>query len=522
MGWAFREFIHKIGADLNPNPPCSVGMDVAFIFDYTGSMGGVIDTAKASAAAIVTAIDTEVGAGNYRLGLITADEVSNGGTVTYATSTTYTSLPAPQRYFNSGTGVDQYITALTMFSANNEGSFQAQLNALNEPLPLMPLGSGVGGPEPTDVALDLVINSDLLGQLRLNVAKYILIFTDNLPGGTDDTSDGTDQAAIDALEAQCIAKGIKVFVIGAGAAFPIWQGLATNTGGFFNTSFDSEVIITAIVAACGDLIPPVADAGPDQLLASPATNTTLDGSGSTAEGAITDYLWEKISGGAATITSPTAAITTVTGMTDGEYVFRLTITDDQALQDTDFMGIDINIAPVADAGVAQSIDLPTSSVTLDGTGSTDSDGTVDGYLWTYVSGPVGYTITTPTASTTTVTGLVEGDYVFQLEVTDNDGATDTDTVAITVVDPDTFYTGVVEVDNCLDTSGTNTLVDFDTTEVGGAFVLDGTATPFNGGGNSFLLTAGGVNQFYDPILLPISSFILVIDASGIVQSKTPC
>jgi hypothetical protein len=498
-------------------------MDVAFILDYTGSMGGVIETVKASLSDIVTAIGTEVGAGNYRLGLVTVDEVINGGTVNYATSPTYTSLPAPQRYFNTGTGVDQYITAMSVFSNNNEGSVQAQLNALNEPLPLMPLGTGIGGPEPTDIALDIIINNDFLGQLRLNVAKYILIFTDNLPGGTDDTNDGTDQVVIDALEAQCVAKGIKVFVIGVGANSPIWQGLATGTGGTFNSAFDSEVIITAIVAACGDLIPPVANAGTDQILASPATSTTLDGSASSAEGVITDYLWEKISGGAATITSPTSAITTVTGMTDGEYVFRLTVTDDQALQDTDFMGIDINIAPVANAGTDETIELPTSQVTLDGTLSTDADGTIDVYAWTKTAGPAGDTIVTPAGDTTLVTGLVEGTYTFQLTVTDNDGATNTDTVDI-VVDPNPteVFNGVVEVTDCLDTTGTNTLVDFDTVEVGGAFVLKGTATPFNGGGNSFLLTAGGLNQFYDPINLVISNYILVIDAGGIVTSKTPC
>ena len=49
-------------------------MDVAFIVDYTGSMGGEIDAIKTGIASIINTIDTASGANNYRLGLVTADE----------------------------------------------------------------------------------------------------------------------------------------------------------------------------------------------------------------------------------------------------------------------------------------------------------------------------------------------------------------------------------------------------------------------------------------------------------------
>lgn len=83
-------------------------------------------------------------------------------------------------------------------------------------------------------------------------------------------------------------------------------------------------------------------------------------------------------------------------------------------------------APVANAGTNQTITLPTNSVTLDGTGST---GTYSSEAWTQVSGPNSASFGTPTAITTTATGLIAGVYVFQLSL--NSGAS-TSTTQVTV------------------------------------------------------------------------------------------
>ncbi len=91
---------------------------------------------------------------------------------------------------------------------------------------------------------------------------------------------------------------------------------------------------------------------------------------------------------------------------------------------------DLNNAPLADAGPDQVITLPTNSVTLDGSNSSDSDGTIASFVWTFVSGPSN--VDPSDTETSSASGLVAGTYVFQLEITDNDGATDTDTVSITV------------------------------------------------------------------------------------------
>jgi hypothetical protein len=92
----------------------------------------------------------------------------------------------------------------------------------------------------------------------------------------------------------------------------------------------------------------------------------------------------------------------------------------------------LNIVPTADAGTPKAITLPTNSVTLTGTGA-DTDGTIVAYLWSQVSGPVATIIVNPGSLSTVINGFAQGNYVFQLMVTDNDGATGVDTVSITVI-----------------------------------------------------------------------------------------
>lgn len=81
------------------------------------------------------------------------------------------------------------------------------------------------------------------------------------------------------------------------------------------------------------------------------------------------------------------------------------------------------------------------NITLDGSGSTDPDGTIETYEWTIVSGPgtiVEDDTATPTATyqaPSDVTG--DQNVTVELTVTDDDGNTDTETFDITVVDTDT-------------------------------------------------------------------------------------
>ncbi len=90
-----------------------------------------------------------------------------------------------------------------------------------------------------------------------------------------------------------------------------------------------------------------------------------------------------------------------------------------------------NQPPTANAGTDQTINLPTSSVNLSGSG-TDPNGTISSYAWTKISGPSGGAITNSTSAATAVTALIQGVYQFQLKVTDNNGASGLDTVQVTV------------------------------------------------------------------------------------------
>lgn len=187
-------------------------------------------------------------------------------------------------------------------------------------------------------------------------------------------------------------------------------------------------------------VAPVANAGGDKAITLPVNTVTLNGTASKdSDGSIKKYAWTKVSGpNGGTIVSPSASTTNVTGLTVGTYVFQLTVTDDDGATGSDKVTISVNAAvvvnqpPTANAGTAQAITLPVNQVTLNGSGSKDSDGSIKKYAWSKVSGPSSGSIASPSAATTKVSGLTAGSYVYQLTVTDNDGATASNTVTVTV------------------------------------------------------------------------------------------
>jgi hypothetical protein len=192
--------------------------------------------------------------------------------------------------------------------------------------------------------------------------------------------------------------------------------------------------------------PPSANAGSDQTITLPASSATLTGSGSETNGTIVSYQWTQISGpSTATITTAGQAQTTVTGLVQGVYVFQLKVTDNSGVTATDQTQVTVNPSvpvpgtPTANAGGDQTITLPTSSVSLTGSGS-ETNGSIVGYQWTQVSGPSTAVITTAGQAQTTVTGLVEGTYRFKLTVTDNSGVTASATMQV-IVKPATVVPG---------------------------------------------------------------------------------
>lgn len=182
-------------------------------------------------------------------------------------------------------------------------------------------------------------------------------------------------------------------------------------------------------------LPPSVDAGVNKVITLPTSSVSV--TGTVIDAGIVSTLWSQVSGpSTASIINPILLTTTISGLVAGIYVFRLTATDSQGAVGFDSVtitvnsAVPINVPPIANAGPDQSVQLPSNAI-LNGS-ATDSDGTIVSYLWTRVSGPNTPTIVTPSSFNTSVTDLVEGTYIFRLTVTDNNGATDTDDVTVTV------------------------------------------------------------------------------------------
>lgn len=189
---------------------CKTGMDVAFLIDYTGSMGGAIDSIKASVLNIAGAINTK-SVGNYRLSLSIFDENAKGVKPAYFLQPDYLSLPASNKIINStGATTEQYLTMMETFATANTTSFAAQLAKLNG---TMTLGNGNGVAEPGGMLLDKIVNTGFAGTWRTGVTKLAIIITDAPDGGDDDNNTTIDDAFLNTLAAQADAAQIQCILV---------------------------------------------------------------------------------------------------------------------------------------------------------------------------------------------------------------------------------------------------------------------------------------------------------------------
>lgn len=122
------------------------------------------------------------------------------------------------------------------------------------------------------------------------------------------------------------------------------------------------------------------------------------------------------------------------------------------------------VGPTVNAGVDQNIN--SGATTLVGVVTAGSK-PVSQTMWVQVSGPSGATITSPQNTTTTVTGLVEGVYVFRLTAMDQGGMSAFDEVQVSVSVATSVYMGVLD--------------SFRTPTIGE--ITGGTAVPYVGSGD---------------------------------------
>jgi lysophospholipase L1-like esterase len=183
-------------------------------------------------------------------------------------------------------------------------------------------------------------------------------------------------------------------------------------------------------------MPPSADAGLDQTVEEQLF-VSLTGSGSTdSDGTITNYLWSQLIGPATTLNNAdraTAAFTAPTLTEEAVLIFRLTVMDNDGDSASDEVTVTVkpaNSLPRAHAGFDQFV-IGQTLVTLSGSGS-DTDGPAVSYVWTQVEGTA-VIVSNANTATAAFTAPSKTDLLtFRLTVIDNEGASASDDVTISV------------------------------------------------------------------------------------------
>ncbi|XP_005317853.2 dyslexia-associated protein KIAA0319-like protein homolog isoform X1 [Ictidomys tridecemlineatus] len=170
--------------------------------------------------------------------------------------------------------------------------------------------------------------------------------------------------------------------------------------------------------------PPVANAGPNQVITLPQNSITLFGNQSTDDHGISSYEWSLSPSSKGKVVEMQGVRTPtlqLSAMQEGDYTYQLTVTDTIGQQATAQVTVIVqpenNKPPQADAGPDKELTLPVDSTTLDGSKSSD-DQRIISYLWEKTQGPDGVQLENANSSVATVSGLQVGTYVFTLTVKD--------------------------------------------------------------------------------------------------------
>jgi len=274
--------------------------------------------------------------------------------------------------------------------------------------------------------------------------------------------------------------------------------VVTDNEGQASASDSVVITVNAVNAA------PLANAGIDQGV-NENTTVNLNGGGSSdPDGTIANYQWSQTGGPAVagfprSSASPGTSFTAPTVLVANSPVlltFSLVVTDNEgqvSAADSVLITVSaVNANPTANAGPDQNV-AENTLVNLNGSGSSDSDGSIASYAWTQIGGDVVVLNNTSVANPTFTAPNIPGNsapkvLTFQLQVTDNEGATASDTVVITVsgvnVGPtannDTATVPEDSVNFSINVIANDTDPDGDTLTVTTAFASHGTVTPSGG------------------------------------------
>ncbi len=169
-------------------------------------------------------------------------------------------------------------------------------------------------------------------------------------------------------------------------------------------------------------LPSIAQAGIDQSLCNVASTTMAATTPTSGTGT-----WSKVSGpNIPTITNPNLPNTTITVMIPGVYVFDWTVANGSCTSSDQVQVSIADIPTIANAGSDQII-CGTNVAKMGGNIPTVGVGT-----WTRISGPNTPTITSPNSGTSTITGLINGTYVFRWTITNSPCSSSSDDVQLQV------------------------------------------------------------------------------------------
>jgi outer membrane autotransporter protein len=253
----------------------------------------------------------------------------------------------------------------------------------------------------------------------------------------------------------CIAILNQDFTVGTGQAFSLRLRVTNLAGESVGpaiipiTNTPGPIVDTAAEqAACDDRnTPPVANAGADRIVndtdGQPGESVVLNGSGSidVDPGNLLTYQWFDLDTDTS-LGQPSGSPTLTVTLAPGVHNLSLSVNDDSSdlatSFDDDALVITVNVPalPTANAGpdrnIPDSNGQPGESVTLDGSASTDPDGTIVSYQWFRVI-DVETSVALGTGPTLTVT-LPDGRNDILLLVTDSAGIPSSDTAVITIAE----------------------------------------------------------------------------------------
>lgn len=184
---------------------------------------------------------------------------------------------------------------------------------------------------------------------------------------------------------------------------------------------------------------PVAVADATPISGDAPLEVDFDGSASSDDVAIVEYLWDFGDGNSSDEISPT-----YTFVTPGEYTVVLTVSDEEGLMDTDSIVIMVtdpnaNTGPTAVVSATPLSGNAPLEVSFVGSNSTDDVGVVS-YSWDFGDGG------TSTEADPTYTFNSVGVYEVELTVTDGEGLSDSATITIQVTEPGGNQAPVAVVD----------------------------------------------------------------------------